>query len=130
MALKLKEVQMPCGIKIQNPYFRLRFVSYDADKKTVHYNGEIYVSDGARQSGEVEPLPGMYLDDEFAVENAEGNLLELSYLRIKEVADTLKAQGSTMEDINNYNQQVFQQQGPDGALFNPLYFYFIGAEDC
>lgn len=130
MALRLKEIDMNCGIKVKNPYFKLRFVAYDGVNGRITYNGAFYINEKARQEGQVEEMPGMYIDDAFASTDKDKNLFELAYNHIKEIAQTLKDQNITLEDIEENNKQVYISEGTDGQLFNKLYYYFIDSEDC
>lgn len=130
MALKLKEIYMDCGIKVVNPYFKLRFVAYDGPNGRITYNGAFYINEEARREGVVEEMPGMYIDDAFISTDKDKNLFELAYNHIKEIAQTLKDQNITLEDIAENNKQVYISEGTDGQLFNKLYYYFIDAEDC
>lgn len=130
MALRLKEIDMNCGIKVKNPYFKLRFVAYDGVNGRITYNGAFYVSESARQEGKVEEMPGMYIDDAFESTAKDQNLFELAYNHIKEIAKDLKEKGVTLEDIAENNNAVYAAKGTDGQLFNKLYYYFIDSEDC
>lgn len=130
MALKLKEINMNCGIKVKNPYFKLRIVAYDGINGRITYNGSFFVSEEARREGVVEEMPGMYIDDAFASDIKDGNLFELSYNHIKDIAKELKEKNITLDDIKQQNEAIYMQEGTDGQLFNPLYYYFIDSEDC
>ena len=130
MALRLKEIDMDCGIKVKNPYFKLRFVAYDGPNGRITYNGAFYVNEEARREGKVEEMPGMYIDDAFESDAKDKNLFELSYNHIKEIAKDLKDKGVTLEEIAENNQQAFLSEGTDSRLFNKLYYYFIDSEAC
>lgn len=130
MALKLKNITMDCGITIANPYFKLRFVAYDGINGRITYNGSFFVSEEARREGKVAEIPGMYIDDFFPSEAKDQNLFELAYNHIKEIANDLKEQNITLEDIDNNNQRIYENFGTDGQLFSRLYYYFIDCEDC
>lgn len=130
MALRLKEVNMNCGIKVKNPYFKLRIVAYDGVNGRITYNGCFFINEEARLEGKVEEMPGMYIDDAFESDVKDQNLFELAYNHIKDIATELKEKDITLEDIQKQNEAVFSMEGTDGKLFNPLYYYFIDAEDC
>lgn len=130
MALKLKDIKMDCGIKVENPYFKLRYVAYDGPNGRITYNGCFYINEEARKAESIPEMPGMYVDDAFESEAKDQNLFELAYNHIKEIAQNLKDEGITLEDIEENNQQVYASQGVDGQLFNKWYYYFIDSEDC
>lgn len=127
MALKLKSITLNCGIEITEPYFHLRIVSYDDINKRIGYNGAFYVGQEAYDSGKVQSIDGVYLDDWFESGRKSANLFKEAYTHIKEKAETYR--GMTMEEIEAHNAQMLDE-GSEGEMINPLYFYFIDAEDC
>lgn len=127
MALKLKNIVLNCGIEIKDPYFHLRFVSYDNINKRIGYNGEFYVGEGAYQSGDVTSIDGTYLDDWFDSDKKDANLFEEAYTHIKEKA--IQYKDLTLEEIYAHNEKMMAE-GDEGEMINPLYYYFRDAEDC
>lgn len=129
MALKLKTLDLNYGIRLTDVYFRIRIVSYDCINGTINYNGEFYINEKMRELGHTYAISGMYLAGSIKSDMKDKNLFELSYNHIKEKAEELR--GKTIEEIEQYNDTVFaQNKDAEGNIINPLYFYFIDAEDC
>jgi hypothetical protein len=128
MALKLKNLDLSCGIRLTDVYFRIRFVSYDSLNGTIHYNGNFFISEEARRMGEDFEIAGVFLDDNFKCDTKDGNLFELAYNNIK--AKTEELRSKSLDEIKDINQELFKEYHTDSELINPLYYYFRDAEDC
>ena len=109
-------------------YFKLRYVSYDAVNNQVAYNGCFYVSQTARNEGALE-IPELYLDGFVKTDVKDGNLFEIAYNNIKEIAETYR--GKTLDSVQEeINEMHANGEIVDLLVHNPIYTYFVDAEDC
>lgn len=128
MALKVKTLDLNCGIRLSDVYFRIKSVAYDCTNEMINYLGDFYISEKTRQLGENYAIGGYYISGHCkATPEMKGqNLFSIAYNNIKEKAEKLR--GQTYQQIVEENSKAFNENRDD-EIIDPLYIFFLDCED-
>lgn len=120
MALKVKKLETPFGLTLENVYFRLNIVSYVDNAEILKYKGVFYVNEDIRNTDKLKSIGGLEFEGYMRVNNSDiktSNLFELCYEHIKNYAKELDQFLKTCEEEEN-------------PCLNLGYLMFLDAEDC
>lgn len=121
MALKVKKLETPYGLVLENVYFRICIVTYVDNADVLKYKGVFYVNENVRAQDKLKYITGEGMNFEGFIHLKEEvkalNLFEYCYNHIKSYAKEVEAQLKIAEE-------------DERQFIDTKYLMFLEAEDC